>query len=293
MDSTVQRAYAKINLHLDVTSRMENGFHSVTTVMQTVSLCDTLTLSLRDDREIFISCDKSFVPTGEKNIAWRAADKLLRAAGLDIGVSIHIEKKIPMAAGLAGGSADAAAVLRGLNELCGEPLTLDELCILAGELGSDVPFCVVGGTALATGRGDVLCPFPALPSCTLLVACGGEGVSTPEAYGMLDERFNRFENYSARSLDALEKAIALKDIPAIAASTFNIFEEPILTVRPTARRIKDTMLDCGALGAMMSGSGPSVFGIFEKLEDARAAREQIKDFAAADICEPAFFEKKK
>ncbi len=286
MNTTVQRAYAKINLHLDITGIMTNGFHSVSTVMQTVSLCDTVTLTRREEHGIFISCDNSAVPVGEKNIAWKAADKFMRAAAIDMGVDIHIEKKIPMAAGLAGGSTDAAAVLRGLNTLCGEPLSAEALCIIASELGSDVPFCVVGGSTFADGRGDILHPFPSLPDCTLLIACGGEGVSTPEAYRMLDEKFNRFASYAPRTLGALKGALESSDISAVAKGLFNIFEEPILSVRPTAKKIKDTMLRCGAVGAMMSGSGPSVFGIFGDRQTAEKAAEKIAAFAFTSVCRP-------
>ncbi len=292
MCEVLQKAYAKINLHLDITGIRQDGFHCVNTVMQTVSLCDTVTLSLTPERGIFISCDKANVPTGEKNIAWKAANSFLSAIGADTGVKIHIEKRIPMAAGLAGGSADAAAVLRGMNGLCGYPLDTSELCKLASSIGSDVPFCVVGGSAFADGKGDILHSFPALPDCTLLIACGGEGVSTPEAYGMLDRRFDFFRAYKPRSLEALKEALCSGDTAAVAKSTFNIFEEPILSVRPVARKIKENMLSLGALGAMMSGSGPSVFGFFESEEKARAAAEKLRELAAVAVCRPTFFEKK-
>ncbi len=281
-----QSAYAKINLHLDITGIRHDGFHCVNTVMQTVSLCDTVTLSPTPERGIFISCDSEDIPIGEKNIAWKAANGFLSAAKADTGVKIHIEKRIPTAAGLAGGSADAAAVLRGMNALCGYPLDTSQLCKIASDIGSDVPFCVMGGSAFADGKGDILHPFPALSDCTLLIACGGEGVSTPEAYGMLDRHFDFFRTYTPRTLDTLQEALCARDIAAVAKSTFNIFEEPILSVRPTARKIKEDMLSLGALGAMMSGSGPSVFGFFESEEKAREAAQKLRELATVAVCRP-------
>ncbi len=286
MCTILQKAYAKINLHLDITEIRQDGFHGVNTVMQTVSLCDTVTLTPTHEHGIFISCDNADVPTGEKNIAWKAAKSFLCATGIETGVKIHIEKRIPMAAGLAGGSADAAAVLRGMNELYGYPLDTARLCEIASSLGADVPFCVVGGSAFADGKGDVLHPFPTLPDCTLLIACGGEGVSTPEAYGMLDNIFDFFRTYKPRSLEELKEALCSRDISVVAKSTFNIFEEPIMSVRPVAKKIKATLLALGAVGAMMSGSGPSVFGIFESADEAHTAAEQLKELATVAVCKP-------
>ena len=287
MSSITVKAFAKINLHLDVTSIMDNGFHAVNNVMQSVTLCDDVTLTKRNDTSITVDCNVDGVPKNEKNLAYRAAALFCEKAGVSIGADIYIEKRIPMAAGLAGGSADAAATLKGMNFLCGEPLSTNELCSIGSELGSDIPFCIVGGAAFADGKGDILHDFPSMPDCAIVIACGGEGVSTPMAYRMLDEKYDRFSSYIPSDLSALRRAAELKDITLISKSTFNIFEEPVLSVRPVAASIKQTMLDSGAICAMMSGSGPSVFGIFDSTESAeKAARTIAKMGVAPHVCRP-------
>ncbi len=279
--------YAKINLHLDVTGILPNGFHAVANVMQSVSLCDTLTLTEHQNDSCLVSCDVAGVPLGEENIVTRAKNAFEAVIGKKLKVDIHIQKSIPMAAGLAGGSADAAATLTGLNSLCGNPINISQLCEIGGEIGSDVPFCIVGGSAFADGKGERLHPFPALPDCTLVIAAGGEGVSTPAAYRRLDELYNKFENYSPRSLDTLKAALQSGDLTTTAASIFNIFEAPTLEVHSAARALKETMLFSGALGAMMSGSGPSVFGIFKDTEAAELACASIRDMGVVPhICRP-------
>ncbi len=287
MNYTTQKGYAKINLHLDVTGIIQNGFHSVCTVMQSLSLCDDVTLTLRNDSTHTVSCNIENVPTGRNNIAIRAADAFCETSGVKLGVDIHIEKHIPMAAGLAGGSADAAAVLKGMNELFGNPLSMDVLCRIGGRLGSDIPFCIMGGTRLADGKGDLLHPFPSMPDCTVIVACGGEGVSTPWAYGLLDDIHNKFSDYTPHSVDALLTAMQSGSINGIANSIFNIFEAPILERRPVARQLKQIMLDRDALGAMMSGSGPSVFGIFTDSRAVDLTCEGIRALGVTPhVCKP-------
>lgn len=262
---TCERGYAKINLHLDVTGRMEGGYHRVETVMQTVSLYDDVTVRLTESG-FHATCNVSGVPTDEKNIAVRAAMKFCERLGLSLGAEIFIQKNIPMAAGMAGGSTDGAAVLRAMNRLCGEPLSLEELCEIGSELGADVPFCIVGGTAYADGKGDILHPFPPMPACFLVIACEGEGVSTPWGYGLLDRLYDDFEEgsvYRPKSTDALRAALQEGSIEAVTGEMYNIFEAPVLSRRPVAADVKRILLGAGAMGAMMSGSGPSVFGIFE------------------------------
>ena len=287
---TIQRGYAKINLHLDITGIMENGFHSVNTVMQSVSLYDTVTLTQREDNQFFVECNIPSVPTGNDNLAVKAANAFCDAANIRLGAHIYIDKHIPMAGGMAGGSADAAAVLRGMNELCGHPLTTEELCKIGSRLGADVPFCIVGGSTFADGKGDILHPFPSMPSCTLLIACGGEGVSTPQAYSMLDRLYGGFSKqsgYTPRAMDDLARACDAGDIQGVTESMYNIFEEPILSIRPVATEIKRLMLENGAIGAMMSGSGPSVFGIFEDAQTTNSAANAINALGiATHLCEP-------
>lgn len=288
--TTVQKGYAKINLHLDITGIMAGGYHSVNTVMQSVSLCDTVTLTLRRDMEYVLSCNVDGVPLDGSNLALKAAKAFEAAVGRRLGADIHIDKSIPMAGGLAGGSADAAAVLRGLNELCGSPLDTKELCRIGGQLGADIPFCIVGGAAFADGKGDILHPFPTMPDCTIVIACGGEGVSTPVAYRALDELYGGFtpdSGYEPRSLTELYAAAEACDLEGIVKNTFNIFESPILSMRPVAAELKRTMLSCGALGAMMSGSGPSVFSIFRSAKNAQHACDEIRKMGVTPhICKP-------
>ena len=196
---------------------------------------------------------------------------------------------IPMAAGLAGGSADAAAVLRALNKLCQNPLSLEELCAIGATLGADVPFCIRGGSARVTGIGEKMSDFPKMPSAYLVVACRGEGVSTPWAYGELDRKYNGFAD--VREVDMrhtwIEKAWNAGDLKGSCNHFFNIFEEVVPTVQKDVEEIKAEMLQKGAMRAMMSGSGPSVFGIFEEREAAEAACVSlIESGAAAFVCHP-------
>ncbi len=280
MNSSVRVfGYAKINLHLDITGRLENGYHAVNTVMQTISLCDEVAITLREDEKIFATCNVSGVPTDEKNLAVRAALLLREAIGASVGAEIRIQKTIPMAAGLAGGSADAAATLVGLNRLLGEVCSEKELCAIGSRLGADVPFCIVGGTRFADGKGDVLHSFPKMPDCAMVVACEGEGVSTPWAYRRLDETFGNFEEafgYLPKSVEPLKQALTENNLQGIAETMFNIFEAPVLAERPVAAELRSLFLSAGALGAMMSGSGPSVFAIFASEADAENAVDLLQ-----------------
>jgi 4-diphosphocytidyl-2-C-methyl-D-erythritol kinase len=219
------KGYAKINLHLDVTGIMADGYHSVQTVMQSLSLCDEVSVTLRDEPIFDAECNVDGVPTDEKNIAVRAARLYFEKVGKTGGAHIAIEKNIPMAAGLAGGSADAAAVLVALDAHFGEILGEDELCKLGASLGADVPFCISCGTKYSDGRGDILHDFPKLSDDLIfLVACGGEGVSTPWGYRLLDETFDRFADYVPKGTDALRSAIEAEDKHAFCGHIFNIFE---------------------------------------------------------------------
>lgn len=281
--------YAKINLHLDITGKMANGFHSVRTVMQSIDLYDKVRLTPRDDLAVTVRCNVEGVPCDRSNLAVRAVEEYFRVTGRRMGVDIEIEKNIPMAAGLAGGSADAAAALRAIFELDGGSMPIARLYGVASELGADVPFCIAGGTSYGEGKGDILRPMSAMPDCIIVVACGGEGVSTPAAYSLLDSRYSDFSEgaYTPHNLLSLRRALDDGDISALATSIYNIFEQPIMEIRPTVKLIKDIMLECGALGAMMSGSGPSVFGIYTDAEAAKRAAERISEhhiFAA--VCAP-------
>ena len=289
----VERGYAKINLHLDVSGILPDGYHAVTTVMQSISLYDEITVSdichTEGASDFTVSCNVEGVPCDARNLAHKAAMLFCQRTGLSLSAHIDIRKNIPMAAGMAGGSTDGAAVLRGLNLAVGSPLSDEELCSLAAQLGADLPFCIVGGTRLADGRGDILHSFPKMPPCTLVVACEGEGVSTPWAYRLLDTTYKNFTEgaYTPMAIDKLRKAMADGSVRDTAGAIYNIFETPVLAERPVAANIKKILLSSGALGAMMSGSGPSVFGIFDSEEGARGAASalEVKGYRAY-ICVP-------
>ena len=287
-----ERANAKINLYLDIVSRRENGYHDLYTIMQTVSLCDLVSVDFRPGIHTEIHLQASGndkMPLDCRNLAWRAAEAFLQAADRRGVVTIMIEKHIPMEAGLAGGSTDAAAVLRALNHLCGSPLSFEKLCEIGAKLGADVPFCIAGGCAVAEGIGERLNKQKGLSKCALVVACMGDGVSTPQAYGSLDEMFDGFAQ--ARSTErgkALAEILCSEaEINSFATSFYNIFEEVVPPVRPCVDRVKEIMKRSGAVTAMMSGSGPSVFGVFETAEQAAIATEALKrEGAVAFVCHP-------
>lgn len=287
-----ERANAKINLYLDVTGRRENGYHNIYSIMQTVSLCDLVSIDFHAGEHTSIHLEASgndAMPTDCRNLAWRAAEKFLQAAGIRGVVHIIIQKRIPMAAGLAGGSADAAAVLRGLNAISGTPMTEEALCALGATLGADIPFCIRGGAALVSGIGECMEDFPVMPDGHLVVACRGEGVSTPWAYGELDRKYNNFQapkNADDR-VTVIKNAWEKGDLLASSKHFFNLFEEVVTKTHPDVTLIKSTMEAHGAVRAMMSGSGPSVFGVFESAEDADAAcRALLATGAEAFVCHP-------
>ena len=287
-----ERANAKINLYLDVVGRRENGYHDLVSIMQTVSLCDLVTVDFMPSNHTSIHLEASgggTMPTDCRNLAWRAAERYLGQIQRQGEVRIFLEKHIPMAAGLAGGSADAAAVLRALNRLCGTPLSTEELCVLGATLGADIPFCITGGSALVTGIGDGLCAIDLMPTVPLVVACMGEGVSTPWAYGKLDEIYGDFSLKTAKNdayLPVLD-AMRMGNVEAMCRGFFNSFEEVVPSVQPYVHKLKSVMEEGGAIRAMMSGSGPSVFGVFPDDETATAVCETLRALgAAAFVCYP-------
>lgn len=287
-----ERANAKINLYLDVVGRRENGYHNIVSIMQTVSVCDLVSVEFRPGlhtRIALTASGNSGMPTDCRNLAWRAAELYLSQTGQSGEVLISIEKHIPMAAGLAGGSSDAAAVLRAMNRLCGNRLSTKELCELGARLGADIPFCIIGGGALVSGIGECLESLPPMPSCYLVVACMGEGVSTPWGYGKLDELYQNFEQEKEPDERAVRLIAAMKngDVLQNTDCFYNIFEEIVPDVRPKVIALKNAMKESGATLAMMSGSGPSVFGLFETQEAACLAVEKVKAMGAdAFVCHP-------
>ena len=288
----VESAYAKINLFLDVVGRRADGYHLIDGIMQNISLADSVTVQFEQASEIVVSLtatENDRMPTDMTNLACRAAVRYLEAAGIGGKVSIHLEKRIPMAGGLAGGSADAAAVLRALDCVSGASLGVDELCRIGAKIGADVPFCVRGGAMRTEGIGDRLTPCHGLSDCFLVVACAGEGVSTPWAYGKLDELYNDFseDRNCAKKVEKLIDALQICDLSMICSHFENVFESVVSKVNPYVDRIKTILTDAGAIRAMMSGSGPSVFGIFEREKDARNACEKLMlEHITGYFCKP-------
>jgi len=279
-------ALAKLNLTLDVLGRRPDGYHDMRMVMQSITLKDTLTLTQRQDDLLTVSTDREFLPNGDKNLAAVAARCFWTAWGKPHGgLDIAIEKHIPVCAGMAGGSSDGAAVLRALNQLHGAPFSPLELARVGERVGSDVPYCVLGGTALAEGRGEVLTPLPPLPACWVVVCKPDFPISTPELFAQIDSVRLRHRPDTAGVLAALEAG----DLIGVARRLYNVFED-VLPRRQGERvaRIKSTLIRCGALGATMSGTGPTAFGLFDREDLARDAYEQLKqENAETFLCRTA------
>ena len=250
------KAPAKINLSLDVLHKRPDGFHEVRMIMTTVDLADRLELMALKENRIEIRSQNRFVPDDHRNLAYQAAKLLKERYHVKSGVSISIEKNIPVAAGLAGGSSDAAATLRGLNELWQLGLSLDELAVLGAEIGSDVSFCVYGGTALATGRGEIIEHIAAPPPCWVILAKPTIGVSTAEVYKRL-----RVDRVKHPNVDAMVQAIEQNDYEAVCANVGNVLESVTLNMHSEVLHIKEQMEKFGADAVLMSGSGPTVFAL--------------------------------
>ena len=268
------QAHAKLNLTLDVLSKRPDGYHDMRMIMQSIALADDLTVEPLGWDELRVKTNVHFLPNNEKNLAAQAALRYWEARGrAPQGLEIDMVKRIPVCAGMAGGSSDAAAVLRALNKLDPQPLELAELARIGERVGSDVPYCVMGGTALAEGRGEVLTPLPALPRCWVVVCKPDFPISTPALFAQIDRvRLRRHPDTNG----AME-ALAAGDLAGVARRMYNVFEDA-LTKRQLARvcEIKNELIRCGALGASMSGTGPTAFGLFEREEEAREAYENLK-----------------
>lgn len=259
------KAPAKINLTLDVLYKRPDHYHEVEMIMTTVDLADRIGLEPRADGLIKIASTDNFVPDDQRNFAYQAAELLKNTYGISEGVTITIEKEIPIAAGLAGGSSDAAATLRGLNELWELNLTLDELAVLGAKIGSDVSFCVYGGTALATGRGEIIEELPAPPTSWVVLAKPKIGVSTADVYGGL-----KIEGLKHPNTKQMITAIENNDYDLMCESVGNVLETVTFKLHPEVVMLKEQMHRFGADAVLMSGSGPTVFGLVES--EARVSR---------------------
>ena len=263
-----EKAYAKLNISLDVTNRREDGYHDMVMVMQTVSLCDELQLRFNDSGKVTASSNLRFIPSDERNLAVRAALRYLEAVG-ESGQGLHIDmrKNIPVGAGMAGGSADAAAVLRGMNALYNFRLDRKRLEELACAVGSDVAFCVAGGTALARGRGEILEDLPPLPDCFFAICKPEFSISTPELFRKLDETPLRRHPDTAGLVEAIDRG----QLRQLCRRMYNVFEDALPRSAGEIAAIRGKLLDAGALGAIMTGTGSAVYGVFDRIETAETA----------------------
>ncbi|EZX15987.1 4-(cytidine 5'-diphospho)-2-C-methyl-D-erythritol kinase [Staphylococcus aureus C0673] len=259
-----ETAPAKINLTLDTLYKREDGYHEVEMIMTTIDLNDRLTFECRDDGEIIIDVEHNFVPSDHRNLAYKAAKLMQDRYNIEKGVKISLEKSIPISAGLAGGSSDAAATFRGLNELWGINESLESLSELASEIGSDISFCIYGKTALCQGRGEKITHLPKPPSAWVVIAKPDIGVSTPEIYGALD-----LENKDEVQTQACLKAIENNDYTSMCQSLGNSLEKVTMQLYPEVEKLKNTMSNTGVDAALMSGSGPTIYGFVQKERQAK------------------------
>lgn len=276
------KAAAKINLMLDILKKLDNGYHSLFMIMQSVDLYDTVTVEKNSINEIIIKCNKEGVPCNEKNIAHKCAKAFFDFCKIeDRGVTIEIEKNIPMAAGVAGGSADGAAVLYCLNKIYETNLTDRELAVIGNKVGADIPFSLTGGTAVTLGTGNVIAPVTDLPDCYIVLAKPEQDVSTPKAYTEFDALSR------VRHLDRVSmiEAVSNGDYKKICSLCGNVFEQAVEV--PKRPHIKGVMRKCGADAACMSGSGPTVFGLFIDKEKAEQCYERLsKKYENVYLCKP-------
>jgi len=284
MRTVTEKAYAKLNISLDVVAKRTDGYHDMRMVMQSVSLCDDVKIALRGDGEIKLSTNLRFLPGDDRNIASKAAAAFSSKLGRkDIGADIEIFKRVPVCAGMGGGSSDGAAVLRALNALTGKPFSREELENMGACLGSDIPFCVAGGTSLAEGRGEMLFDLPPLPFCRFVIVKPKFSVSTPELFARLDLASVKYHPDTQGIVSSINNG----DLRGVSRRLYNVFED-VLPAKPNdIPKIKAMLLDCGALGAVMTGTGSAVFGIFDdELKAGRAYETLSSRYAEVFLAEP-------
>lgn len=266
------RAFGKINLGLDVVRKREDGYHEVRMIMQTVGIFDRLELKKTSTPGIALRTNLFYLPNNENNLVYRAADMLMKEFDIKSGLAIDLKKYIPVAAGMAGGSSDAACTLYGVNRMFGLGLSLEQLMERGVKLGADVPYCLMRGTALSEGSGEVLTPLPPMPQCHVLIAKPGISVSTKFVYENL--RANELKRHP--DIDGIVAAIQSQDLNGVASRLENVLETVTAKEYPVIEEIKSQMKACGALNALMSGSGPTVFGLFGDIQSAKRAYRGLK-----------------
>lgn len=284
MTTLYEGAFAKLNLTLDVLDKRQDGFHNIKSIMQAVSIRDDIEIDIGTGKPWSLTCDKEGVPTDHRNLAWKAAEVFFNAIDKDPdGIAIRIVKRIPMEAGLAGGSADAAAVLRALNQHYDAPFSILALAELGASVGSDVPFCVLCGTAMAEGRGERLRKLPDMPDCFFVVCKPEFSSSTPELYRMIDETvIGKRPDHSA-----VESALYAGDLLKIAQNVHNVFDPLVTKDHLEINYIKSIFNSYGSLGQQMTGSGSAVFAIVESFEYAAVICNMLKEnYSQVFICKP-------
>ena len=267
------QAFAKINLGLDVLGKREDGYHEVRMIMQTIRMYDQLDMRKSVEPGIHLTTNKKYIPVDENNLVWRAAKLMMDTCGIIEGVSIHLHKVIPVAAGMAGGSSDAAATLVGMNRLFHCGLSKEKLMELGVQIGADVPYCVLRGTALAEGIGEKLAVLPPMPDCWILIGKPGISVSTKYVYTTLDLNTDTVHP----DIDGMKKALEDGNLYGITERMGNVLQDVTIPAYPEVERIKEQMKTLGAVNAMMSGSGPTVFGIFDNEEKAQKACQKLRE----------------
>lgn len=280
------KAYGKVNLGLDVVKRREDGYHEVRMIMQTVGIYDRIDLTRREQPGIGIETNLYYLPDNENNLAYKAARLLMDEFGIKDGVGIRIKKFIPVAAGMAGGSSDAAAVLFGVNKMFSLGLSMEELMKRGVKLGADVPYCLMRGTALSEGIGEILTPLDPAPQCQVLIAKPAVSVSTKFVYENL--HVNQLPKAAHPDIDCLMRAIENRDLRSLAENMGNILETVTIPAHPVIQDIKDKMMSMGAVGAMMSGSGPTVFGLFMSPAKAEEAYEEMRYGSSASMARQVY-----
>lgn len=277
MDTISLKALAKINLGLDVVRRREDGYHEVRMVMQTIHLYDRLEMEKTATQGIELSTNLSYLPVNENNLVYRAGKLLMDEFGITEGIKVYLNKRIPVAAGMAGGSTDAAAMLYGMNELFELGLSREQLMERGVRIGADVPYCLMRGTALAEGIGEILTPLAPMVKCPVLIAKPAISVSTSFVY----QNLKLDADTKHPDIDRLIRDIRKQDLGAIAGDMGNVLESVTIPNYPVIAQIKEQMMDSGAINAMMSGSGPTVFGLFEEEATAQAAYQKMKESGLA------------
>ena len=267
------QAFAKLNLGLDVLGKREDGYHEVRMIMQTIRMYDQLDMRKSVEPGIHLTTNKKYIPVDENNLVWRAAKLMMDTCGIIEGVSIHLHKVIPVAAGMAGGSSDAAATLVGMNRLFHCGLSKEKLMELGVQIGADVPYCVLRGTALAEGIGEKLTVLPPMPDCWILIGKPGISVSTKYVYTTLDLNTDTVHP----DIDGMKKALEDGNLYGITERMGNVLQDVTIPAYPEVERIKEQMKTLGAVNAMMSGSGPTVFGIFDNEEKAQEACQKLRE----------------